>query len=60
MENLLNDKSKVEENNLRNDGILSFPLNHEKWVDNILKKLLAFKSISLEIRSLKPVGTKPG
>ena len=26
--------------NFRNDGILSFSVNQEKWVDNIFKKLI--------------------
>ena len=37
-ENLLSDTRKFERINLKNDGILSFAVNQEKWVDNILKK----------------------
>ena len=43
-----------------NDGILNFAINQEKRVDNIFKKLGASNSISEEIRSLKPVGTRLG
>ena len=40
---------------------MSFAVNQEKRVKNILKKLVASNSISEETRrSLKPVGTKPG
>ena len=61
MENLLNGTRKFEKINLKNDGILNFAINQEKRVDNILKKLVASKSISEETRrSLKPVGTRPG
>ena len=61
MENLLNGIRKFEKINLKNDGILNFAINQEKRVDNILKKLVASKSISEETgRSLKPVGTRPG
>ena len=61
MENLLNDTRIFEKNNLKNDGILNLAINQEKRVDNILKKLVASKSISEETRrSLKPVGTRPG
>ena len=61
MDNLLNDTRKFEKINLKNDGILNFAINQEKRVDNILKKLVASKSISEETRrSLKPVGTRPG
>ena len=46
---------------LNNDEILSFAVNQEKSVDNILKKLLKSNSISEETRrSLKPVGTRLG
>ena len=37
-ENLLSDTRKFERINLKNDGILSFAVNQEKWVDNIFKK----------------------
>ena len=61
MDNLLNDTRKLEKIILKNDGILNFAINQEKRVDNILKKLVASKSISEETRrSLKPVGTRPG
>ena len=61
MENLLNDTQKFEKNNLKNDGILNFAINHEKRVGNILKKLVVSNSISEGTRrSLKPVGTRPG
>ena len=46
---------------LKNDEILSFAVNQEKSVDNILKKLLKSNSISEETRrSLKTVGTRLG
>ena len=46
---------------LKNDEILSFAVNQEKIVGNILKKLLKSNSISEETRrSLKPVGTRLG
>ena len=35
MENLLNDARKLKNNNLKNDGIFSVAVNHEKQVDNI-------------------------
>ena len=61
MENLLNDTRKFETIYLKKDGILNFAINQEKHVDNILKKVVASKSISGETRrSLKPVGTRPG
>ena len=60
MDNLLNDTQKFEKINLKNDGILNFAINQEKRGDNISKKLVASNSISEEIRSLKPVGTRPG
>ena len=61
MDNLLNDRQKFEKNNLKNDGILNFAINHEKRVGNILKKLVVSNSISEGTRrSLKPVGTRPG
>ena len=61
IENFLNDTCKFEKNNLKNNGILSFPVNQEKRVDNIFKKLVASNNVSEETRrSLKPVGTRPG
>ena len=62
MENLLlNETRKFEKFNLKNDGVLNFPVNQEKLVDNILKNLFASNSISEETRtSLKAVRTKPG
>ena len=61
MDNLLNDTRKFEKIDLKNDGIFNFAINQEKRVDNILKKLVASKSIYEETRrSLKPVGTRPG
>ena len=54
MENLLNDARKLKNNNLKNDGIFSVAVNHEKQVDNIFKRLVASNS-----RSWKPVGTRP-
>ena len=60
MENLLNDTRKLENINLKDYGILNFSFNQEKYVDNILKELVASNSISEETRrSLKPVATKP-
>ena len=60
MENLLNDTRKLENINLKDYGILNFSFNQEKYVDNILKELVASNSISEETRrSLKPVTTKP-
>ena len=45
---------------IMNDGILSFAINQEKCVDNILKKLLASNSIPEETRrSLKPFRNRP-
>ena len=35
MENFLNDARKFEKSNLKNNGFLSFPVNQEKWVENI-------------------------
>ena len=35
MENLLHDVHKFEKINLKNDGILRFAVNKEKWVENI-------------------------
>ena len=61
MVNLLNDTRKFGNINLKNDGILSFAVNQEKLVDNILKKLVASNTISENARrSFKPVGAKPG
>ena len=61
MENLLNDTRKLGRINLKNDGILSFAVNQEKLVDNILEKLVRSNSTSEGTRrSLKPVGTRPG
>ena len=62
MENLLlNETRKFEKFSLKNDGVLNFPVNQEKLVDNILKNLFASNSISEETRrSLKAVRTKPG
>ena len=62
MENLLNDTRKFEKkNNLKNDEILNFPVNKEKPVENICKKLVASNSISEETRrSLRLFGTRPG
>ena len=58
---LLNDTQKFEETNLKNDGILNLAVNQEKYVENILKKLVASISISGKTRrSLKPFGTRPG
>ena len=60
MENL-NDTRKFEQIDLKNDGILSFVVNEEKRVVNILKKLVTSNGISEETRrSFKPVGTWPG
>ena len=50
MENLLSDTQKFEKINLKNDGILNFAVNQEKYVDNNFKKLLY--SISEETRNL--------
>ena len=56
MENLLHDTQ-----NLNNDGILNFTINQEKRADNIIKKLVATKSMSKETRrSLKPLEARPG
>ena len=61
MENLLNDTRKFEKVNLKNDEMLSFAINQEKRVGNILKKIVASNSISEETRrSLKPFGIRPG
>ena len=61
MENLLNDIRKFEQIDLKNNGILSFVVNQEKSVANILKKLVTSNSISEETRrSLKPVGSWSG
>ena len=60
MENL-NDTRKFEQIDLKNDGILSFVVNEEKRVVNILKKLVTSNGISEETRrSFKRVGTWPG
>ena len=40
MENLLNDRWKLEKINVKNDGILNFAINREKRVGNILKNWL--------------------
>ena len=54
--NVLSDVRKLEKNNLKNGAILSH--DHEKRVDNIIKKFVAFYSISEETwRSRKSVGT---
>ena len=54
-------KRKFEKNNLKNAGILSFAVNKEKRVNNILKKLVASNSISRETRRfIKPVRTGLG
>ena len=60
MENL-NDTSKFEKINLKNDGVLNFAVKQEKPVDNISKKkLVASNMISEEIaRCHKPVGARP-
>ena len=61
MENLLNETQLFEIFNLKNDGILYFAINQEKWTKNIFKKLVAPNSISEETRRyLKPVGTRSG
>ena len=57
----LNDTRKFEQIDLKNDGILSFVVNEEKRVVNILKKLGTSNGISEETRrSFKPVGTWQG
>ena len=61
MENIPDDTGKFEKINPKNDGTLSFAVNQEQRIDNILKKLVASNTLSEETRrSLKPVGTRPG
>ena len=50
MEDLLNETRKFGKTNLKNDEILNFAANQEKPVGNILKQLVASKSISEKIR----------
>ena len=52
IENLLNDADKFEKINFRNGGIVSFTVNQEKRVDNILKKVAASNGVSDEARDL--------
>ena len=61
MEKLLNEKTKFEKINLKNNKILSFALNQKKGVEILFKKLVASSSIPEETRRhLKPVVTDPG
>ena len=61
MQNLLNDTQKFEKINVKNDGILNFAANQEKYVDNIFKKCVVSNSICEETRrSFKQVETKLG
>ena len=58
--NLLNDTRKFNKFSIKSDWILDFVANQEKYVDNILKKLVVSNSIYEKTRkSLKPVGTRP-
>ena len=41
VENVLNDTCQIKKNNLKIKGILSFPVNQEKCVDNVFKKLVS-------------------
>lgn len=50
MEDLLNETRKFGKTNLKNDEILNFAANQEEPVGNILKQLVASKSISEKIR----------
>ena len=50
MEDLLNETRKFGKTNPKNDEILNFAANQEESVGNILKQLVASKSISEKIR----------
>ena len=50
MEDLLNETRKSGKTNPKNDEILNFAANQEEPVGNILKQLVASKSISEKIR----------
>ena len=50
MEDLLNETRKFGKTNPKNDEILNFAANQEELVGNILKQLVASKSISEKIR----------
>ena len=50
MEELLNETRKFGKTNPKNDEILNFAANQEEPVGNILKQLVASKSISEKIR----------
>lgn len=50
MEDLLNETRKFGKTNPKNDEILNFAANQEEPVGNILKQLVASKSISEKIR----------
>ena len=50
MEDLLNETRKFGKTNLKNDEILNFDVNQEEPVGNILKQLVASKSLSEKIR----------
>ena len=50
MEDLLNETRKFGKTNPKNDEILNFAANQEEPVGNILKQLVASKSISEKVR----------
>lgn len=57
---LPSDVHKFQKINLKYDVFLNFAVNKEKWIDNILKKLVVSNSLSEKImRSLTPIETRP-
>ena len=59
MNDILSDQNKFSKVSLKDDTLLNFAINQEKYVDKVLKKFVESKSMTEKTRkSLKPVGTR--
>ena len=61
MNDILSDQKKFSKVSLKDDSLLNFAINQEKYADKFFKKLVESKSVTENITEyLKPVGTRPG
>ena len=60
MHDILSDQKKFSKVSLKDDTLLHFPINQEKHVDKVPKKLVESKSMTEKaMKSLKPLSTRP-
>ena len=61
MNHILSDQKKFTVVNLKDDTLLNFAVNQNKYVDKVLNKLFESKQYDRKImKLLKPVGSGPG